>query len=265
MIAITYSCIAPLILGFATIGLYLFYFAYRYNLLFVNSAKVDTKGLVYPRALQHVTVGCYLAIVCLIGLFGIQAAPGPLVLMVVLLIVCILYHVSLNSALNPLLYYLPRSLEAEEESLLQAEEGIVHSRTDDGSFEKPGFNGSRAPAMDKGLPTPAPHKKPNMFAKFFRPDIYTHYITMRPHVPRDFAPIEYAEETAREAYHHPAISDRPPLLWVPRDQAGVSRQECTHTSQVIPMTDEGAHYDEKGKLVVVKDDGAPIFEPKVYY
>ncbi len=213
------------------------------------------------------TVGCYLLILCLIGLFGITAAPGPLAMMVVLLIVSVLYHVSLNNAIQPLFYYLPRSLEAEEEQLLQAEEGVMHpsgARNGD-SLEKPGVNGSRAVGTDKGLPTPPPHKKPNLFSKFFRPDLYTDYATMRRLVPQNFAPVQYAEETAREAYHHPAIADRVRTLWVPRDQAGVSRQECMHTSQVIPMTDEGAYYDEKGKLVVVKDDTAPIFEPKIYY
>lgn len=38
-----------------------------------------------------------------------------------------------------------------------------------------------------------------------------------------------------------------------------------HTSRVIPITDEGAYFDEKGKLVVVKDETAPIYEAKVYY
>jgi len=269
VIAITYSCIAPLVLGFATIVFYLFYFAYRYNLLFVNAANIDTKGLVYPRALQHITTGCYLAIISLIGLFGIQAAAGPLVLMVILLIICVLYHLSLNAALNPLLYYLPRSLESEEESLLQAEEGsaTAHPTARNGqSLEKPTANTSDSPsAANKNLPTPPPHKKPSLFAKFLRPDIYTDYATMRRLVPQSFAPIEYSALTAAEAYHHPAITDRPRVLWVPRDQAGVSRQECAHTSRVIPMTDEGAYFDEAGKLVVVKDDTAPIFEPKVYY
>lgn len=265
VIAITYSCIAPLILGFAAIGLYLFYFAYRYNLLYVNSGNVDTKGLVYPQALQHLTVGCYLAILCLIGLFGIQAAPGPLVLMVIFGIFCVLYHLSLNSAISPLLYYLPRSLEAEEESLLQVEEGAMPSRAGASGSEKTGFNSSGVAETEKGLPNPPPHKKPGLLAKFFRPDLYTDYATMRRLVPRDSIPIEYSQETAREAYHHPAITNRTPLLWVPRDQAGVSRQECAHTSEVIPMTDEGAYYDEKGKLVVVKDDTAPIFQETIYY
>ncbi|KAI9796523.1 MAG: hypothetical protein M1825_000611, partial [Sarcosagium campestre] len=45
VICITYSCIAPLMLGFATVGLWLIYFMYRYNLLFVYNANIDTKGL----------------------------------------------------------------------------------------------------------------------------------------------------------------------------------------------------------------------------
>src|ERR1700761_3002095 len=125
VISIAYAPIAPLMLGFACIGQALFYFAYRYNLLFVDSSVIDTKGLVYAKALQHTLVGCYLAVVCLIGLFGIRAAPAPLVLMVVFLIFMVLYHISLTSAIQPLLHYLPRSLEAEEAALLSTESAIM--------------------------------------------------------------------------------------------------------------------------------------------
>lgn len=49
VIAITYSCIAPLMLGWATIGMACFYFAYRYNVLFVtdnNMTRVASSILV---------------------------------------------------------------------------------------------------------------------------------------------------------------------------------------------------------------------------
>jgi hypothetical protein len=111
-ISIAYAIIAPLMLGFAAIGLGLFYFAHRYNLLFVDSSVIDTKGLVYAKALQHTLIGCYLAVLCLIGLFGVAAAPGPVVLMVIFLVFMVLYHMSLSSAIHPLLHYLPRSLES---------------------------------------------------------------------------------------------------------------------------------------------------------
>ncbi|KAL8677127.1 MAG: hypothetical protein Q9186_006419 [Xanthomendoza sp. 1 TL-2023] len=262
VIAITYSVIAPLVLGFATIGLYLIYLAYRYNLLFVVNSHIDTQGLVYPRALQQTTTGAYLAIVCLIGLFGINTAPGPIVLMVIFLIFVILFHLSLNAALEPLLKYLPKSLEAEEQSLLAAEDGVAvpHSSGTD----KSAFNSSTdSPRKDVG---PAPHKKPNLITKFLRPDIYTDYQTLRRLVPRGFAEIAYDPVVERDAYYHPSISSQTPLLWVPRDSMGVSRQECLHSGKVIPMTDEGAGFNEKGKLTWDQETARPpIWEEKIYY
>ena len=43
--AICYACIAPLVLLFGAIGLFLFYLAYKYNMLFVSNASIDTKVL----------------------------------------------------------------------------------------------------------------------------------------------------------------------------------------------------------------------------
>ncbi|KAI9705577.1 MAG: Transmembrane protein 63C [Candelina mexicana] len=277
VIAITYAPIAPLVLGFATIGMYLIYFAYRYNLLFVFNANIDTQGLVYPRALQGLTVGVYLGQLCLIGLFGIKAAPGPIVLMVAALIFTALYHISLNSAFGPLLTTLPKSLEAEEEALLSVEDGDY---SPDGPMANPkgihavsAKNGTRdissssTGPVNKDLPA-VPHKKPSFFMKWLRPDKYHDYHTLRRLVPRNFAEIVYSPETERDAYYNPAIKSPTPLLWIPRDPAGVSRQEVKHTSRITPITDEGAHFDEKNKIVWDAEQTGgrpPIWEPKTYF
>lgn len=116
VIAIVYAVIAPLALGFSTIGMSLFYFAWRYNVLYVTDTGIDTRGLIYPRALKQLFVGIYLAELCLIGLFGASVAIGPLVLMVVFTVFTVLFHISFSSALSPLLANLPQSLMAEEES-----------------------------------------------------------------------------------------------------------------------------------------------------
>ncbi|KAL9137406.1 MAG: hypothetical protein Q9175_001391 [Cornicularia normoerica] len=269
-IAITYSIIAPLVLGFATIGLYLIYLAYRYNLLYVFNANIDTQGLVYPRALQQTTTGVYLSIICLIGLFAIKTAIGPLILMIVYLIFIVLFHFSLNSAIDPLLMYLPKSLQVEEESLLALEDGNTNG---DRMTDKKGlqatandrFAGGSIDTDAKHLPA-APHKKPNFITKFLFPHIYTDYHTLRRLVPRAFAEIQYAPEVERDAFYHPAISSPTPVLWIPRDEMGVSRQECRHSSKVIPMTDEGAGFDEKGKMVWDQETARPpIYQEKVYY
>src|SRR6195952_1987565 len=130
-----------------------FYLAYRYNILFVTDSKIDTKGLIYPRALQQLLTGVYLGEICLIGLFGIAATPGPLICMIAFLIFTILYHFSLNAALDPLLYSLPRSLEAEQEGLINA----LESGTRNGSED--------IKEKTSGEVSAAPVKKPNMFSK----------------------------------------------------------------------------------------------------
>ena len=266
--------IAPLIMGFSTVGLFLIYFAYRYNLLFVFNNTIDTKGLVYPRALQHLTVGVYIACVCQIGLFGVAVAIGPLVLQVAFLIFLILYHLSLNAAVEPLLYSLPKSLETEEESLLAIEESRATETA--GGHPPNGTQGSESTAagekdtvISKGeapetLPATA-GKKPNFFMKWLRPDKYLDYYTLRRLVPKNFADIAYSPEAERDAYYNPVISSPTPLLWIPRDSLGISKQEIAHTSQVIPITDEGATLNEKGKIVIANEDHPPIYEEKVFF
>lgn len=283
VIAITYSIIAPLVMGFATVGLYLFYFAFRYNLLYVSNAQIDTQGRIYARALQHLLVGVYIAVVCLIGLFAIAAADqpigtGPLVLMIIFLIFAILYHVSLNAALGPLLNYLPKNLEAEEESLLaEARDKITPTASDSidvpvesASKEHNGYHdgvdtAEKGTAVPHPSVLPAPHKKPNFFTKFLRPDIYADYPTMRRLVPTHIEIPEYPTEVERDAYFHPSITSKVPLLWVPRDELGVSKQEVEHTSRVIDITDEDAFIDEKGNVQWNSDTVPPIYEEKIYY
>lgn len=288
VIGIIYSCIAPLVMGFATVGLYLFYFAYRYNMLYVSNATIDCQGRGYTRALQHLTVGCYLLMVCLIGLFAMgtganRMALGPLILMIIFLVFTILYHLSMNTAMEPLLNYLPKNLEHEEEALLAQERKHLHGSSDGlagTSAAKDMNNGvsnvdSGVGAVDsadaeKGLadgPLPAGQEKPpNAIVKWLRPDKYHNYETLRRLVPSPLDLPTYTPEVERDAYCHPAVNSQVPLLWIPRDPAGVSRQEVAHTSRVIPITDEDAWLDTKGKISWDVDKGQPpIYEEKPSY
>ncbi|KAL4951883.1 hypothetical protein BDW69DRAFT_30947 [Aspergillus filifer] len=279
VIAITYSCIAPLVLGFATIGLYLFYFAYRYNLLYVSNANIDTQGKTYARALQHLTVGCYLLVVCLIGLFaigiGTQAVSlGPLILMIILLVFMIIYHVSLNAAIDPLINYLPKNLEAEEEALLIGEGHLSNGTNSDhdgvaatSSAADGHENGVANIDSEKGLTAARPvEKKPNFFVKWLRPDKYAGYHQLRKYVPSGAETTTYSPEVEKNAYYHPAIAAQVPLLWIPRDEMGISTQEIAHTGRVIPITDEDAWLDEKNHIHWDVDKGIPpIWEEKVRY
>jgi hypothetical protein len=200
----------------------------------------------------------------MIGLFGIARAPGPTVLTVVYLVASILFHVSFRGAVSPLLDSLPKTLEVEEESLLAMENGATNGSTNGHHADFPEKNGHYAEAKG-AMSLPPAHKKPNFFVKWLHPEIYTDYQTLRRMVPRDFAEIIYDRETERNAYYHPAITSEPPTLWVPHDEMGVSRQEVAHSSKIIPMSDDAAVFNDKGKVMYDTNVRPPIWEEKIYY
>lgn len=255
---LVYAPIAPLVLGFGTIGLGLFWLAWRYNILFVTDSNVDTRGLIYPRALKQLLVGVYIAEVCMLGLFAASAAFGPMVLMIIFLIFTILFNLTMNSALAPLLANLPRSLEVEEQTLRAIANG------DHNNGNSNGHNNEKV-AVEK---TVAPQKKPNMLTKFLKPWNYANYETMRHLVPNDSLDLDnlYSEEVERDAYYPPSVKAPTPLLWIPEDSMGVSKQEIRDTGKVISITDEGCTLNEKNKLEWDTETvRPPIWDEKIYY
>lgn len=124
VIALAYSCISPLILVFAGFGMLFVSYVYRYSLIYVHDdSELDTKGLLYPRALLHLMVGLYIAEICLIGLFALKKAFGPMLLMILFFGFCAITHWSLSSALSPLLASLPQTLALEKQHGQIAEDG----------------------------------------------------------------------------------------------------------------------------------------------
>lgn len=218
-----YSIIAPFVLFFAAVGLSFFYLAYRYNMLYVYNAQIDTKGQVYPRALQHIFVGLYLAELCLIGLFAIASgtsvgAVGPLILMILFLIFTVLYHLSLRAALKPLMEYLPKTLEA----------------------------------VAGEAPVGAPHARPNMLTKFLKPHIYNDYASMQQFLQSHGLhgnEVAYTQEELENAYYNPSINSKMPVVWIPHDGMGISGNEIKNSPQEIPVSDIGSTLDEKNNIV----------------
>ncbi|KAI0206239.1 hypothetical protein F4808DRAFT_406501 [Astrocystis sublimbata] len=258
VISITYASIQPLMLGFAFVGMSFFYLAWRYNIFFVTNTQIDTRGLIYPRALKQLFAGVYIAELSMIGLLGASAAIGPLVLMIIFLIFSILLHLTINSAIDPLLYNLPRTLAEEEAarsghgSVEDGEKGALHAQN--------GTNGS-TPSTDK-------KKKLGFFTKFFKPWQYCDYETMRKLVPQNGIDVYnlYTEETERDAYFPPSVTSGTPLLWIPEDPLGISKQEVRETGKVIPITDEGCTLTDKNKLEWDTETvRPPVWEEKIYY
>ena len=69
------------------------------------------------------------------------------------------------------------------------------------------------------------------------------------------------DEAGPDNYHHPALTARVPIVWIPQDPLGISKEEIRDTEACgdIKITDGGASLDEKNKLGWTEDppDYAP--------
>ncbi|KAI1464924.1 DUF221-domain-containing protein [Daldinia caldariorum] len=270
IIAIAYSCIAPLVLGFAAAGLALFYFSYRYNLLFVIQPKIDTKGQAYTLALQHLLTGVYIAELSLLGLFSLRKATGPSIITGLLFIVTILYNILTNRYLSPLEKFLPSDLatlaERDDEStplLASAEEGQLQSTSRIQQL-----------AQRADVPKTIAQRVIDPIARFFEPQVFASYQAMRSWL-RDGDLLnseedvpEYTEEQLQKAYLNPALTSPTPLIWIAKDPMGVSQNEVTENENYgLKASDQGAWLDERGKLRlnVENFEEVPIWNRSVIY
>jgi calcium permeable stress-gated cation channel len=258
IIAITYSIISPLLLGFATIGFGLIYLAVRYNAFYVLSNNIDTRGRAYALVLQQLMTGVYLGEVCLIGLFAINTAPGPIVLMAVFLVFTTIYHAAINHALKPLQQYLPDSLDGDDQV-------AMFTTSDHKSYDA-----SKLDVPPSEAQTIAPKKfhakKADFFSRIFDPRKFKSHQIVKSLVP-NWLPPQYEAEDAELAYFNPAITSPVPQLWVVRDEMGISAREVKDSSEVVPITDDLARFDEKHKVVWDQErpENAPIYEKRIDY
>ncbi|KAF2203231.1 DUF221-domain-containing protein [Delitschia confertaspora ATCC 74209] len=119
-IGLVYSVIAPLIILMILITLSLFWFTYRYQMIYVSYAKTETNGLIFPKAINQLFTGLYFLQLCLIGLFflvkgegGEQACFPQAIIMIITFIFTAIYQILLNRAFGPLFTYLPITFEDE--------------------------------------------------------------------------------------------------------------------------------------------------------
>ena len=105
--------------------------------------------------------------------------------------------------------------------------------------------------------------------KFLKPWFYADYETLRALVPQEeHIGIERQYDDAMEsaAYLPPSVNSKTPILWIPEDRLGVSKQEIAETSKIIPISDEAATLDEKNHIVWDYEGARPpIWSEKIYY
>ncbi|KAI0973415.1 late exocytosis, associated with Golgi transport-domain-containing protein [Xylaria arbuscula] len=232
-LAIAYSCIASLVLGFAAAGLSLYYLSYRYNLFYVMQPQVDTQGRAYTLALRHLLAGVYIAELALIGFCGLRKAKGPSIITGVLFVVTILYSVLVNRYLIRLedLSHPDLAASAKDNEtvplLSSVEQGrgtLVPSSVAERSG-KPALLNPHGPVSYNFMKAWARE------AKVY--DLDEHDVPA------------YTEMELERAYLHPGLAAQTPLIWMPRDSIGASKAEVRETEECgLKASDEGAWLDE---------------------
>ncbi|KIX02981.1 uncharacterized protein Z518_06531 [Rhinocladiella mackenziei CBS 650.93] len=282
VIAIAYAGIAPLIMGFSTIGFCLLYLMFRYNFLFVLGNKVDLKGEAYSKALKHLLTGVYLAALCLIGLFAVgcsksASSSGPLAIMVVFLVVLIAFQFILDRALVPLEQTLPLDLlSGNRYSTILVEQSMDKHQLKQENME--------AGTSSRGNPVPDPAKAESgalrpkktpvgLVRQRIEPLAHKFYESNKAIVAVSRSESEswmptYTSEEYERAYLNPAITCPAPVIWLAKDQCGVSRLMVQENREAgIESTDNQAELDEKNKLVWQEEQvrEAPLWERAVKY
>ncbi|RYP44288.1 hypothetical protein DL768_009238 [Monosporascus sp. mg162] len=270
IIAIAYSCIAPLVLGFAAAGLALYYFSYRYSFFFVVQPKIDTKGQAYALALQHLLTGAYIGQLALAGLFALRQATGPTIIIAVLFMATIIFNALMNRYLTPLEKFLPtelvRAAEADQESapLLRSDDDVEAQA--ESHIQRLGRRAHVPPGLAQHALRP--------LASFLEPRIFASYQALRSwlrkgdyHAIVDDTPA-YKEEDLRKAYLNPALTSPTLHIWLTRDPIGFSGKEVRENEEYgLKASDQGAWLDSSGKVRWNTEDFSkvPIWKEKVKY
>jgi len=256
--------ISPIINGLAWVTFFLFYMLYKYLFLWVyDPTTVDSGGLFFPKAIQHVFVGLYIQQVCLAALFflarngaGKPTAIPEGALMIVLIVLTVraafiillreytdrssdffffrqaFFHAILNNSYGPLVHALPLSLVEktyEEPVPAGSESGLVSS------LETPPIVAGPSDVSDGGVSTEAVEGGRDGIASTVR----------RVHGEKE------GKGKDGEGFLHPAVARLPRTVWLPNDAHGLAQAEEKACREVgICASSDNATMDEKGKVHV---------------
>ncbi|KAI8404306.1 hypothetical protein FOFC_15801 [Fusarium oxysporum] len=269
VISIIYSVIAPFLLFWSTISMGLFYLAYRYNLLYVADTDVDTDGLIYPQALKQLLFGVYVAEMCLVGMLIVSKAAGPAFLMIIFLALTILCHVSLVKALDPLLYNLPLSRHFEKDRIGRSQQ----RKPDYGQVQNGASAISRGASKRNTARKLAPtttgrdRNKANFVSEWLKFRIFVDYAAVEQLVHhQDLIEPEYSEDAEWQAYYPPSVTSQTPFLWIPADDAGISKREVFDTGKITPISNKGCHLNRRNSIQWEADiPRPPDWREKIIY
>jgi hypothetical protein len=169
---------------------------------------------------------------------------------------------STNRWFAPLEQYLPFDLALESED---DEQAPLLSSAEEGEADT--LRNTESSIQRLSSRTRVPSKVVTPIAQFLQPHIFASHTAMKAWLREgdfdaDDAP-EYSEEDVKKAYLHPAYTSKTPIVWLAKDNMGVSKNEAQENeTEGIKCSDEGAWIDGKGNLKwsVYDFEEVPIFK-----
>ncbi len=259
----------------------LFWLVYRYNTLYVTKFRFDTGGLLYPTAINQLFTGLYIMEICLIGLFllvrdatdqGIAygtPCKGQAIIMAVVFTFTILYQWLLNRAFSPLFRYLPITLEDEavnrDEEFARAQESrwrlneneqlgedikdVLEERERCSQEEDARVHDNRGIVKsDRNRH----HEARDIEAQQTGSDRIGEALFAGVNNEIEDLNPEERDQLVRHAFQHQALRARRPVIWIPKDELGISDDEILRTQKLskhIWISNEYTGLDSKGRVV----------------
>ena len=235
-------------------------------LLYTVQPKIDTKGHCYTLALQQILTGIYIAELCLLGLFSLRKATGPSIMVVLLLITTALFNYTTNRYFAPLEQFLPADLALGSDD--DEEQAPLLSSAEEG--EADALHNAERHIHSLSSRARVPPHIISPVARFLQPHIFASHTAMKAWLrdgdfDEDDAP-EYSDDDLKKAYLNPAYTSKTPVIWLAKDEVGVSENEAKENEEKdLKCTDQGAWIDEKGELKWSVDDfeEVPVFKKTI--
>lgn len=278
VIAITYSIITPLILIFTGLGFLLLYLAYMYNLTYVLNNNSDGRGIYYPRAIYQTYVGLYLGEVFMLALFITSKSWGPIALQgVMILFTALCQRFWTQRLYDPLLANLqfseddetnvqPTTAESDPEKNMRSQD--VPSPSNTSEIDSPRQIRLNSDAEKESTLSESSTRVTNR-SDSFKTVWYGRFISfgdISNSLPSDYNhPPKYPDNYENDAYNDPAITEKPPFVWLPHDDLGVSTKEIGLSEGKINVSDHGSHIgaDTGGKVQWDEEGYPPGYEETI--
>ncbi|AMD22861.1 HHR092Cp [Eremothecium sinecaudum] len=290
-IFLVYSIVSPLLMIFSFVAFIVFYLSYLYNLNYVYGFSYDLKGRNYVRALFQVFVGLYLAEVCLLGLFIMAKAWGPLVLNIISLLVTVICHLYFQRRFLPLVdavplsvlrhaenvgnYIYPAKDQGRNEVLDLGDPNSAHyTITETSNGDKivapasPTDNTNRLYdagddygnyATEKNELSQSPTADTNGITgyvkTYFTPSSCYTYPRVKNRLPSTLdTPVTYEPGYEETAYTDPCVLDKEPIIWAANDPMGVASEQVRIAREFgVKGAVDNTGYDGNGKSIYTGD------------